>query len=169
MCVCVCVCTCMLSCVWLFVTPLGFSQQEYWGGLPFPPLRGLPDRGIEPVSPSLTGEFFTTEPPGPSSVSLLGTCKYLCPQVHLALLYLNKAKRNPHEGIHFLGLGSCLETCMVARHSGAGLFLPPFFFQVFIYSFCCLRWASVGHWGSSLFCSDFLAVAQGLSNGDTQP
>ena len=100
-----------------------FSRQEYWGGLPFPPPRGLPDRGIEPVSPALTGEFFTTEPPGPSSISLLETWKYLCPQAHLALLYLNKAKGNPHEGINFLGLGSCLETCLVARHSETGLFL----------------------------------------------
>ena len=148
-----CVCTCMLSCVWLFVTPLGFSQQEYWGGLPFPPLRGLPDRGIEPVSPALTGEFFTTEPPGPSSVSLLRTCKYLCPQAHLALLYLNKAKRNPHEGIHFLGLGSCLETCVVARHSGAGLFLPPFFFKyLFIHFAVCV--------GSQLGTGDLPCFAQ---------
>ena len=40
-----------------------FSTQEYWGGLPFPPPGGLPDPGIEPVSPELAGGFFTTEPP----------------------------------------------------------------------------------------------------------
>ena len=140
-----CVCTCMLSYVRLFVTPLGFSRQEYWGGLPLPPPRGLPDRGIEPVSPALTGEFFTTEPPGPSSISLLKTWKYLCPQAHLALLYLNKAKGNPHEGINFLGLGSCLETCLVARHSETGLFLlsssssSSFFFKyLFIHFTICI-------------------------------
>ena len=27
-----------------------YSRQEYWGGLPFPP-RGLPNPGMEPVSP----------------------------------------------------------------------------------------------------------------------
>ena len=27
-----------------------FSRQEYWGGLPFFPLEGLPDPGIEPAS-----------------------------------------------------------------------------------------------------------------------
>ena len=45
----------------------GFSRQEYWSGLPFPPPGDLPDPGIEPaspVSPALTGRFFTTEPPG---------------------------------------------------------------------------------------------------------
>ena len=30
---------------------MGFSRQEYWGGLPFPSAGDLPDPGIEPVSP----------------------------------------------------------------------------------------------------------------------
>ena len=40
---------------------MGFSRQEYWSGLPFPPLGDLPDLGTEPVSPALAGGFFTTE------------------------------------------------------------------------------------------------------------
>ena len=56
----------------LFATPqtvarqaplsMGFSRQEYWGGLPCPPPGGLPDPGIEPVSlvsSALAGRFFT--------------------------------------------------------------------------------------------------------------
>ena len=43
---------------------MGFSRQEYWSGLPFPPPGDLPDPGIEPVSPELAGEFFPTELPG---------------------------------------------------------------------------------------------------------
>ena len=52
---------CMLirfSCVQLFATPwtvahqaplsMGFSQQQYWSGLPVPSLVDLPDPGIEP-------------------------------------------------------------------------------------------------------------------------
>ena len=27
---------------------MGFSKQEYWSGLPFPPSVDLPDQGIEP-------------------------------------------------------------------------------------------------------------------------
>ena len=49
---------------------MGFSRQEYWSGLPCPPLGDLPDPGIKPtslMSPALAGEFFTTsatwEPP----------------------------------------------------------------------------------------------------------
>ena len=43
---------------------MGFSKQEYWRGLPFPPPGDPPNPGIEPPSPALTGRFFTTEPPG---------------------------------------------------------------------------------------------------------
>ena len=40
---------------------MGFSRQEYWSGLPFPPPGDLPDPGIEPVSlmpPALADRFF---------------------------------------------------------------------------------------------------------------
>ena len=39
---------------------MGFSRQEYWSGLPFPPPGHLPDPEIEPASPALAGRFFTT-------------------------------------------------------------------------------------------------------------
>ena len=40
-----------------------FSRQEYWSGLPCPPLGDLPDPGIKPTSLTsiaLAGRFFTT-------------------------------------------------------------------------------------------------------------
>ena len=45
--------------------PMEFSRQEYWSGLPFPSLRGLPDPGIKTeslTSLALAGGFlfFTT-------------------------------------------------------------------------------------------------------------
>ena len=43
---------------------MGFPRQEYWSRLPFPSPGDLPDPGIEPISPTLAGGFFTTEPPG---------------------------------------------------------------------------------------------------------
>ena len=42
---------------------VGFSRQEYWSGLPFPPPGDLPDLGIKPaslMSPALAGGFFAT-------------------------------------------------------------------------------------------------------------
>ena len=53
---------------------MGFSRQECWSGLPFPPPGDLPDPGIEPtslMSPALAGRFFTLATPGqPSSYFL---------------------------------------------------------------------------------------------------
>ena len=58
-CVCMCVCVCgqLLIRVQLFATPwtiacqaplsMGFSRQEYWSGLPFPP-GDLPYLGVKP-------------------------------------------------------------------------------------------------------------------------
>ena len=64
----------LLNFVQLFVIPwtvahqallsIGFSSQEYWSGLPFPPPGDLPDPGIEPTSltsPALAGRFSATE------------------------------------------------------------------------------------------------------------
>ena len=67
-------CACMLSRfirVQLFVTvrtvaynaplSIGFSRQEYWSGLPFPPPGDLPNTGIKFMSlksPALAGRFF---------------------------------------------------------------------------------------------------------------
>ena len=45
----------------------GFSRQEYWSGLPFPPPGDPPDpetESVPPVSPSMAGRFFTTDAPG---------------------------------------------------------------------------------------------------------
>ena len=68
-----CICAQSFSSVPCFVTPwtvarqaplsMGFSRQEYWSGLPFPPPGDLPDPGAEPASlksPALAGGFFTT-------------------------------------------------------------------------------------------------------------
>ena len=51
---------CVLSSAWFFVTPwtvahqaplsMGFSRQEYWSGLSFPPPGDLPSPGTEPMS-----------------------------------------------------------------------------------------------------------------------
>ena len=41
-----------------------FPRQEYWSVLAFPSPADLFNPGIEPVSPALAREFFTTEPPG---------------------------------------------------------------------------------------------------------
>ena len=39
---------------------MGFSRQEYWGGLPFPFPEDLPDPGVEPRSPALQADSLPT-------------------------------------------------------------------------------------------------------------
>ena len=46
---------------------MGFPRQTYWSGLPFPSPGDLPNPGIEPTSPELTGRLFTMEAPGKPS------------------------------------------------------------------------------------------------------
>ena len=41
---------------------MGFPGQKYWNELPFLSPGDLLDPGIEPSTPTLAGEFFTTEP-----------------------------------------------------------------------------------------------------------
>ena len=43
---------------------MGIPKQQYWGGLPFPAPRDLPDPRIEPTPPALAGGFFVTESSG---------------------------------------------------------------------------------------------------------
>ena len=43
---------------------MGFSRQEYWSGLPFPPPGDLPDLGLALMFLTLVGRSLTTEPPG---------------------------------------------------------------------------------------------------------
>ena len=74
--ICSCCCCCLVTklCPTLFETlwiiagqaplPMGFSRQEYWSGLPFPPPGGLLDPVIKPASPVLAGGFFIMEPSG---------------------------------------------------------------------------------------------------------
>ena len=67
----------LLSHVRLFATPwtvayqaspMGFSRQEYWSGLPFLSPEDLPHPGIEPGSPALQADALPSEPPGKSYI-----------------------------------------------------------------------------------------------------
>ena len=43
---------------------MGFPNQEYWSGLPFPPPGDLPDASIEPRFPALQADSLPSKPPG---------------------------------------------------------------------------------------------------------
>ena len=85
------VCACALSVMFDSAIPwtvahqaplsMGFSSQEYWSGLPYPPPEDLLDPVIGPISlmsPVLAGGFFTTsttwEAQPPQSVKVAQSC-----------------------------------------------------------------------------------------------
>ena len=43
---------------------MGFSRQEYWSELPFPPPGDLPDPGLEPGFTASQALSLPSEPPG---------------------------------------------------------------------------------------------------------
>ena len=71
----------MLSRVGLFVTPwtvalqdplpMGFSRQEHWSGLSFPPPGDLPNLGIELTSLELQADSLTLSQVGITSPPML--------------------------------------------------------------------------------------------------
>ena len=79
---------CVLSHVWPFVTPwtvahqallsMEFYRQEYYGGLPLPPLMDLPNSGIEPCLLCLLHwpeDSLPTALPGEPPWGHVGSCK----------------------------------------------------------------------------------------------
>ena len=92
---------------------MGFSRQEYWSGLPFPPPGDLPDLGIKPVSleaPSLAGEIFTTEPPGNPILYVWENAKIWALGNHSFAMNLS-----------YLGPVSCVLSSESARGSSLGV------------------------------------------------
>ena len=57
---------------------MGFSRQEYWSGLLYPPPGDLSDPGIEPRTAALAGGFFTTETPGNFTLAYENVDLYSC-------------------------------------------------------------------------------------------
>ena len=96
----------MFSSIQLFATTrapqsVGFSRQESWSGLPFPPPGNLPDPGIKPTcpaSPSLQTDSFPLshqESPYPiSQGGSIGFWGHACQLYILAIYQESKAPLN---------------------------------------------------------------------------
>ena len=107
------VCAWSLSHVRLFAAPWtagdsqarGFSRQEYWSGLPWPPSEDLPNPGTEPRSPAAQAVSSPSEPPGKPPTSIV--CNYVtfacafwggcgCVQVRVYMLVEGRVGRCDH-------------------------------------------------------------------------
>ena len=67
---------------------MGLPRQEYWNGLSFNFPGDLSDPGIEPVSSTLAGGFFITEPPGNPIRVMLTTWSELIDTLSAFFLFL---------------------------------------------------------------------------------
>ena len=71
---------------------MGFSKQEYWSGLSFPPPGNLPDPRIEPRSPALQTDALPSEIPGKPSPTRRDT-KTLATFVKRSMYYSYNQKK----------------------------------------------------------------------------
>ena len=108
---------------------MGFSKQEYWGGLQCPPPEDLYSAGIKPtsfMSPALAGGFFTTRTCinmyvvrnsdflfRAVSPNLANNWNYLRPTIEIWIpkLHLRLTKSESPEGNMFLFSQSCPTLC----------------------------------------------------------
>ena len=117
-------CAQLVSCVRLFTGPwtvpypaplsTGFSRQEYWSGLPFPPPEDLPNPGSGPTSlpsPALAGGFFTTSTTWEALPAVYFSVKYY---VHGPLVSVS-----PLESILVNPAGSTIKSVLICSS------LPP--------------------------------------------
>ena len=58
----------LVDCICQAPLSMGFSRQEYWSGLPYPPSEDLPHPGMEPMSLTslLHWQWVPLVPPGKS-------------------------------------------------------------------------------------------------------
>ena len=77
---------------------MGFSRQEYWSGLPFPPLGDLPNPGIEPQSPTLQTDALPSEPPGKLYVLAIVNSAAMNNGIHVSFSILVSSGYMPRSG-----------------------------------------------------------------------
>ena len=75
---------------------MGFSRQEYWSGLPFPPPGDVPDPGIETRSPALQADSLPTELGGKPLVASPGKafkgCTYCLIMIVISIRHIIMCK-----------------------------------------------------------------------------
>ena len=64
---------------------MGFSKQEYWRELPYPPPGHVPDPGTEPRSPALQADSLPCEPPGKPNINIKEIKSYIVIKRYLEL------------------------------------------------------------------------------------
>ena len=85
---------------------VGFSRQEYWSGLPYPPSGDLPNPKTEPRSSALQADFLPTEPSGKpyhlksKHLKILSKPEFLALSPQYLIWFLAKPEGNSIGGRH---------------------------------------------------------------------
>ena len=96
---------------------MGFSRQEYWCGLPFPPPGDLLGPGFDLASPGLAGRFFTLSHLGSpfvrSESEVTQSCPTLCDPMDCSLCSL------PGSSVHGIFQAIVLEWIAISFPRGS--------------------------------------------------
>ena len=109
--------------------PVGFSRQEHWSRLTFPPPRDLPGPGIEPVSPVCTALQAGCLPLNSKTNKEKGLCISgqmlpLSLLESILVLWSDTLGKNVWDG--FSGKWHCGRLTVIIGLWEGGLILPPF-------------------------------------------
>ena len=111
---------------------MGFSRQEYWSGLPYPPPGDLPGPGMEPtslMSPALEGGFFTTSATWEALKKLRTSLKKKNQKYTLFSLAPACGGRGPRRSTGKLSLHSCGHTEILRAGPQPSLLTLPVMFS----------------------------------------
>ena len=133
--------------VWLFAATgvvacqaplsMGFSRQEYWGGLPFPSPGDLPDPGTKSGSPTFQMGCLPSEPSGKCYLWLVVNGKHLETQFYSLLLEFG----------FFIFFFNYLFGCIWSQlwHTGSSLYHVGSVFGAYGHSSCGTSLVALGH------------------------
>jgi len=89
---------------------MGFLRREYWSRLSFPSPGDLSRSSIKFTSPALVGRFFTTEPPGKSTMEYYSVIEkneigpFAATKVDLEIIILSEASQKEKDEYHMMSL-----------------------------------------------------------------
>ena len=109
---------------------MGFSRQEFWGGLPFPSPGDLPNPRIEPKSPTLQADCLPSEPRGKPGHYHSAACSPPRSRTRLPTLFMQV--RNL--------LGECFVTSTWLSHLSFLFIVSLITFTALLYFLLLIKW-----------------------------
>ena len=137
---------------------MGFSRQEYWNGLPWPPPGDCPSPGIKSTcltSPALAGRFLTTRAIWDAPCNRFFSHSFMSNSLatHAWLLWpWDFPGKNTGVGFYFSRESSWLrdQTCISSWTGGFFTTEPPGFVYIYIFTSLFISKPIIAYWRQSL-------------------